>query len=289
MSGIPKDWNGERAGVALVAHDGLRVPTATVTTEPDGAFVIPNVPPGEYQVIAWCPATDWDPEATPAGTDARSAVRAVAISGGADAPIELELRPLPAVNGRLTWDGKPRSDFACRGAETIAFRSEDRWLDLWSPVVSINGDRFTVEGLPAGRYKIELPDLEDRCRLAAVRVGNETAPDGVGLDGLAPLMLDISTATGEISGTVIGTKAEPVAGKVLLVPADREGAPQTAQLDAGGRYRFDKVPTGTYRLIAMKELNSTDYLDPIAAPNLDTKMVRVEAGRKATADLTLIR
>jgi hypothetical protein len=275
VSGIPKDWNGKRASVALAAQGGLRIPTATVTTERDGAFVIPNVPPGEYQVIAWGPAADWDPEGTVADTDARSAVRAVTISGGADAPVDLELRPLPAVNGRFTWDGKPRSDFACRGAEAIAFRSEDRWLDVWSPLVSITGDRFTVQGLPAGRYRIELPDLEDRCRLAAVRVGNEAAPDGIALvDGSAPLTLDIGTATGEISGLVTGAKAEPAAGKVVLVPADREGPLQIAQLDAEGHYRFDKVPAGEYRVMAVKELNSTDYL---------------EAGRKATADLRLLR
>src|ERR1017187_8718987 len=290
VSGIPKDWNEKRASVALAALGGLRIPKATVTTESDGFFVIPNVPPGEYQVIAWGPAADWDPEGTVADPDARSAVRAVTISGGADAPVDLGLRPLPAVNGRFTWDGKPHGDFACRGAEAIAFRGEDRWLDVWSPVVSVAGDRFTVQGLPAGRYRIELPDLEDRCRLAAVRVGNEAAPDGIALvDGSAPLTLDISTATGEISGLVTGTKAEPAAGKVVLVPVDREGPLQIAQLDAGGCYRFDKVPAGEYRVMAVKELNSTDYMDPMAAPKLDTRMVQVEAGRKAIADLRLLR
>lgn len=290
VSGIPKDWNGKRAAVSLATQGGLRAPTATALTEADGAFVIRNVPAGEYQLTAWGPITGSDSEGPMAGANARSAVRAVRVSGGADVQIDLELRPLVTVNGRFNWDGKPRSDFACKGAATIALRSEDGWLDVWSPVVSVTGDRFTVQGLPAGRYRVELPDLEDSCRLAAVRVGNEATPDGIALvDGSAPLTLDIGSATGEISGVVTRPEAKPAVGNVVLVPADREGAVQIAQFDAEGGYRFSRVPAGAYRLMAMKELNSMDYLDPLAAPNLDARTVLVEAGRKATADLRLVQ
>jgi hypothetical protein len=289
VSGIPEDEKPNRAAVSLAKRGGLRVPIASVLTASGGAFVIPNVPPGEYQLTAWTPTAGRGSGGPPAGVNARSAVRSVSVPGG-DLQVDLELRPLVRTSGRLAWDGSPAGDYACGGTGQIAFHSEDGWLDVWPPVVGMNGDRFTVEGLPAGRYWIEMPGLGALCRLAAVRVGNQEATGGVALiDGPAPLTIVLSTATGEVSGAVTAEDAKPAVGVVLLLSTDGHGAVQAAQVDAEGHYSFSEVLAGVYRLIALDRLNSTDYLDPFEAPKLGAKLVVIKAGRTATSDLRLVR
>ena len=135
-----------------------------------------------------------------------------------------------------------------------------------------------------------MPGLGDSCRLTAVRVGDHATPGGVALiDGSAPLTLVLATATGAVSGVVITLEEKPAVGVVVLSPTDGEATPQFVQLDAEGRYRFSQVLAGEYRLTAMNSLNSTDYLDPVEAPNLGSKLVVVEAGREITSNLRIVR
>ena len=123
-----------------------------------------------------------------------------------------------------------------------------------------------------------------------MRVGDQAVPDGVAqIDGSATVTLVLITATGEISGRVTTQEDKPATGLVVLSLADGEGAIQVARLDAEGRYRSGDVLAGTYRLMALGSLNSTDYLDPLEAPNLGAKLVVVEAGRNVTSDLRLVR
>ena len=195
VSGMPADTSAGRAGVALVTRDGLGVAVSGGTAGADGAFTLRDVPPGEYQLIAWAPYAGWDTGGQTAGADARLAVVSVSVSG-ADLQADLELRPLAKVSGRLVWDGSPRSNYPCQGGKQVVLHSEDGWLNVWSPAVVVEGDRVSVAALPAGRYRVEMPDLGESCSLAAVRVGDQAAPGGFAvIDGSAPLTLVLSTAT----------------------------------------------------------------------------------------------
>jgi hypothetical protein len=288
VSGMPAGASQSRAAVALATRGGLRIPIAAVLTDADGVFVIPNAPPGEYQLTAWAPFAGWEPDGPPAA-NARTAVRSVSVSG-AGLQADLELQPLARVSGRLVWNGGASSGYPCSGGKQIVFRSEDGWLDVWAPAVAVNGDRFTVEGLPAGRYAVEMPGLGNSCRLTTLRVGDHAAPGGVArIDGSAPLTLVLTAATGELSGTVAASDAKPPRGIVVLTPADGDCVAQVAQIDAGGHYRFGQVLAGEYRLIALDGLNSADYLDPQKASDRGAQSVVMEAGRKLTFDLRLVR
>jgi hypothetical protein len=196
VSGMPANASVGRAGVALVTRDGLLVAVSGATAGADGAFTLRDVPPGEYQLIAWIPFAGWDTGGQTAGADARSAVVSVSVSG-ADLQADLELRALAKVSGRLVWDGSPRSNYPCQGGKQVVLHSEDGWLNVWSPAVVVEGDRVSVAALPAGRYRVEMPDLGESCRLAAVRVGDQAAPGGfAAIDGSAPLTLVLTTDTG---------------------------------------------------------------------------------------------
>ncbi|MEN6607511.1 MAG: carboxypeptidase regulatory-like domain-containing protein [Bryobacteraceae bacterium] len=289
VSGIPRDKYPNRASVSLVAAGALKTPIATAWTDTDGSYVFNGVSPGEYQLVAWARIASGTLGTPLAGTDACSAVRAVSVSSGA-VQVDLQLQPLARIRGRLIWNRGIGNTSTPSGTGRIVFHSEDGWPDEWLPAASVDGDRFTVDGLPAGRYRIAMPDLADSYRLASVQVGNATAPDRlVDIGGTAPLTIVLTAATGEVSGSVSDTEGKPARGVVLLSPADEEGSAQVQNADAGGRFRFSNVPEGKYRLIALETLDSTDYLDPVEALNLDGKLIKVEAGQKLTSDLRLIQ
>jgi hypothetical protein len=285
LSGMPADASTGRAAVALMTRDGLQVAMSGAAADADGSFVLRDVPPGEYQLIAWTPHAGWDKGERTPGADARSAARSVS---GVDLETGLELQPLAKVSGRLILDGATRTDYPCRGGKQIAFHSEDGWDNVWRLAVAVDGLGISVEGLPAGRYRIEMPGLGDSCRLTSVRVGDQSAPGGVALiDGSAPLTLVLATATGAVSGGVITQEDKPAAGIVVLSRTDGEGVAQVAQLDGEGRYGFSQVLAGEYRLTAMDGLNSADYLDSVEASKLGAKLVVVEAGQTTMSDMRI--
>jgi hypothetical protein len=289
VSGVPADAGAGRAAVALLTRDGLRFAVSGATAEADGAFVLRDVPPGEYHLIAWTPYAGWDTGGQTAGANARSAIVSVSVAG-ADLQAVPVLQPLAKVSGRLVWDGSARGDYPCQGGKQIAFHSEDGWDNVWRPAVAVDADRVSVAGLPAGRYRVEMPGLGESCRLAAVRVGDHAAPGGVAMiDGSVPLTLVLATGSGAVSGAVTTQEDKPAAGIVLLSRTDGEGVLQVAQLDAEGRYRFSQVLAGEYGLTAMDSLNSVDYLDSVEAPKLGAKLVVVEAGRTTTSDMRITR
>lgn len=283
VTGIPEGTDAPRAAVGLVARGGLRLPLGAVLTDADGAFVFPSVSPGEYLLMAWTPFSGWEPTSLPAGASARAATRLVTVSSD-DVQADLELRPLVKASGGLLPAGNQ-----CHGTGQIALHSEDNWQDVWELAVTVDGSRFTVENLPPGRYSFEMPALGATCRLAAVRVGEQEAPGGVAwIDGSAPLTLVLSTETGEVSGEVTAQEGMPAAGFVVLTPADGAGPARVAALDAKGRYRLPDVLAGTYNAIAVEQLRSADYLDPLEARKLGAMPIAVEAGRKVTCDLRLV-
>jgi protocatechuate 3,4-dioxygenase beta subunit len=98
-------------------------------------------------------------------------------------------------------------------------------------------------------------------------------------------------ATGGISGRVTadGTNA-PVAGaRVMIFPAGRppagpSGPPPQATTDQDGRFVFDRLAPGDYRL----DVQKTGFA-PLAVPMTPPRLFTVTAGQMATADLQLQR
>ncbi len=289
VSGMPRDTHPNRAAVSLVAAGTLKTPIATVWTDTDGSYVFNGVSPGEYQLIAWARIAGRTLSGPLEGAGACSAARTISVSGG-DVQVDLQLQPLARVRGRLVLDRGAGDACTPSSAARIMFHSEDGWPDEWLPAATVDGGRFMVDGLPAGRYRIEMPDLAGSHRLASIQVGNTTAPGrSVDVDGTTPLTIVLTAATGEVSGNVSDREDKPAKGIVVLAPVDGEGAIQVQHVEAGGRYRFSDVLEGKYRLVALESLDSADYLDPVEALNLSGKLVKVEAGRKLISNLRLIQ
>jgi hypothetical protein len=112
-------------------------------------------------------------------------------------------------------------------------------------------DSFRLERVPAGRYRVELwghDAFVKSLRLGAVETEGDILDVRNGAGGGA-LTLMLSTATGDIEGTVRDSKG-PVAGAMVLVMRDAGGFSSSTVTDAGGRYLLPGLRPGTYKLLA---------------------------------------
>jgi protocatechuate 3,4-dioxygenase beta subunit len=157
------------------------------------------------------------------------------------------------------------------------------------PVMVGEDGSFRLEGLPPGRYRL-IPAW-GAVYVKSMRLG-QTAIDGNLLDltngsAGAALSVLVSSATGEISGTVSDDKG-PVAGvRVALLQADAEGFtfPRLAATGEDGSYRLTGIAPGKYKLAAGGE---TDFQTLQALePDDDSpvELVEVHAADKLTRDL----
>ena len=126
LSGMPADASAGRAAVALITRDGLQVAMSGAAADADGSFVLRDVPPGEYRLIAWTPHEGWDRGGRTPGADARSAARSISVSG-VDLETGLDLQPLAKVTGRLILDRSHADGLPVprRQGDCLSFR---RWL-----------------------------------------------------------------------------------------------------------------------------------------------------------------
>lgn len=133
------------------------------------------------------------------------------------------------------------------------------WSDGERRVTADDLGRYRFEGLPAGVY--------------AVRVeGTDQARSGIVLDGANQVTVDFSLASPPQQVSVIRGRIVNGAGRQVRL--EGPGGPYTVNADARGRYRFEGLGAGTYRLV----IPGTDVVrDGIA----------VDGRNEAVVDLTI--
>lgn len=286
VSGIPENWQGKRAAVTLAMASPVAISLATVLTDSKGAFTMPGVPAGDYQVTAWGPITTMGDGGPVAGPNALAAASRLHVEAGSTSQVDLPLQKLVTVQGRLTVDASGPDGDQCGSPVRFQLHSMDGWPDTWSSHISIDHDRFVITELPAGRYRVELDDFRDRCRVTEVRVGDvisETA--SILVDGAAQLTMVLGGSRGTVTGVVTTAGGHVASGWVALVPDDPRRAARSTRLDADGRYQFDKVPPGPYFVVPVSAMESLDYLDPVAAQALGALPVIVKTNRSVNANI----
>ena len=168
--------------------------------------------------------------------------------------LELQLLPPSEIQGRVEYEAG--------GARPPA---AERWLRL-PPIDQMGGGAsllsadgsFTLANLPSGRYRV-LCDWVPPVYVKSMRLGS-TEIQGDILDlsrgsGGAALTVLVSSRFGRISGTVQGDHAAATDLKVALVDIapGYVRPPQFAEIGAGGRYSFDSVAPGDYKLAVVGE------------------------------------
>ena len=153
-----------------------------VVADPHGAFHVPDLPEGRYQVYAWQQAL------------AARAVRVSRLGAGPFAPIELRLEAGAIVVGRVIDRGEGTGLVAA-----IELRPQG---DDQAPRYARSGDDgvFRIEGVPNGTW------------IADAFAPGYTSPGGVELEagkGVPELALERG---GAIEGRVVDASGKPIAG-----------------------------------------------------------------------------
>ncbi|HEU4413491.1 MAG TPA: carboxypeptidase-like regulatory domain-containing protein [Candidatus Angelobacter sp.] len=134
---------------------------------------------------------------------------------------------------------------------------------------------FDAQLRPDRRYRVHFPYLPEDYYLQSVRLGGHDVPaDNLVVSGKrGDLELTLSPSGAHIEGTLVGPDDQPTRGSILLVPDVPEPGPaelfRRARSDGKGVFVFRGVAPGTYRLVALVNINSeiedTDFLKTVSS------------------------
>jgi hypothetical protein len=271
-------------------------------TGPDGRFEFAAVPPGRYRLSARTgperqvivedgpagakvmmkftaaaregpvPPGDGHPFA-PLPTDTRWASTDVTVTGPDIAPVSLVLRPAMVVTGRVEFDATGE-----RPADLSSFRVALTSADLNDPGLSTSmaevGDDggFAIAGVAPGVYRVTVLSTTGWRAKSFVVDGRyaldyllSIEPGASALDGT----LTLTTRPSSLSGTLVDASGRPATEyTIVLFPDDAAyWTPGSRRIQAtrpstAGRFALANLPAGSYRLVAVDDLEDGQWSDP---------------------------
>jgi Carboxypeptidase regulatory-like domain len=271
----------------------------------DGAFTIPNVPPGHYTAIARSGGRSGDP---------RTAMQTVVVNGQNIDGVTLILQPGVTVSGNITVEssGTPSpADYSIFRVDLPdvdplpgggpAGRGGGRGAVFGgSSTVQKNG-AFSIANLQPGQHYVRVATGTQEAgawNLKSVTIGGAEVADvpfelkpGQNVDTVTVVLTDRTT---EIAGTVRTAQSAAVSAvTVIAFAADAQyWRPQsrrisTSRTGATGAYRIRGLPAGDYYLLAVDDVEQGEWFDPAYLDSVKDKATRVtlSEGDKKTLDL----
>jgi hypothetical protein len=256
-----------------------------LTDTSDGSFVIPDVLPGSYTLLAF-----WGNEGNRYQASQNIDV------GNADLDdANLMISSGTTLSGHVTWEGKPGLD---ADALLVLLRGAEGTLGFSRARVSATG-YFTLSDVFDGRYRLVMTGQSKDCYLKSVRYGTREVLD----DGLnvvrgtnASLEVTISSKAGSVQGSATDKDNLPVTGVwVVLLPdevhRDQDRLYQKVATDQYGHFLLRGIPPGEYRLFCWDEVEDGAWEDPdfIKAFENQGQKVSLEEGESKTVDIIVIQ
>lgn len=253
---------------------------------PDGSFVIPDVLPGSYTLMAF-----WAEEGK-----RYQAVQNVEV-GNADLDgAALVIAPGSTIAGHVTWEGKPGLD---ADALIVYLRDADGSYGYGHRARASVTGLFTVNDMSDGRYRLGIAGQSKDSYLKAVRYGTtEALEDGftVVRGTNASLDVTVSSRGARIQGTVTDKDSLPVIGVwVVLIPdeahRDQFRLYQKTSTDQYGHFLLRGIPPGQYKLFCWDEVEDGAWEDPdfLKAFEKQGQSVSLEEADSKTVDVVTIK
>ena len=257
----------------------------TLADAPDGSFVIRDVLPGSYTLIAF-----WSDEGRRYHAFQKLEVGNADVDGA-----NLTIAQGTRLSGHVTWEGRHslEADFL-----TVFLQGADRSYGFSQPArVSATGS-FALNDVFDGRYRLAITGLGKDCYLKEVRYG---AADGLA-DGFnvsrgtnASLEVTISSRGARIQGSVTDKDIRPVTDVwVVLLPVGeprgQDGLSQKVATDQYGHFVLRGIPPGEYQLFCWDEVEDGAWEDPdfLKAFENQGRKVSLKEADSQTADIVVI-
>jgi carboxypeptidase family protein len=258
----------------------------------DGAFGIPNVPPGRYTLRA----------RGTANTFPQYAALPLTIAGDDLTNVMVVLAPGATLSGSVSFE----TTQSAAPPETTQLRVGVQPADGnefgGSSNARIEKDgRFTLTGVPIGRHWIRAQGQRGWMLKSVVVDGREMIDTPLEVrsgEKIASVTLVFTDRLSEVRGTVVDQKGVPITElTVLAFPTDsalwRPQARQimTARPDQNGTFQLRGLPAGDYYLAAVDPEEPGAWFDPAFLEQQRTSAARIRLadGTVTTHDLKITR
>ena len=236
----------------------------------DGSFVIRDVSPGAYTILATV-------ENTAVPMTARQSLQ---VAGSSVDGLRLAPQPGASVRGRLRLETRGSGRRFDLSQVFLALQSNERADDLGilTPIEGFSNlarllpdGSFEWKDVPPGNYYVQLaeteanPDWFVKSELPGIR---SVDASGIAVNGgTVVLDLVVSDNGAVVDGVVTDRKGEPVANAVVVAVPERYLRGRVDRYrktvsDQGGRFTLRGVPPGDYTLLAWESVDGDAYYDP---------------------------
>jgi hypothetical protein len=295
-----------------------QLPTAVVA--PDGTFEMPAVAPGRYVVTARAGS-----DARSAGADAIG--RAVVDVRGSDiANVVISVSARLSLSGRVVIEGSPPSNVErALSSLRVVLRTDPLLPNTTNTGVAVNSDgTFTipdpsagtqgVPGIPAGDYRVlvtplvsppapddvmppALPPALQNLYVKSIKLGDaDVSNERLRLQDQPrdPLTIVIGTRPGALDGRVIDDRQQPSHGTMVVLIHDNNLRYRVNEKfvfsDTSGRFEFQSVPPGNYKLFAWESIDRGAWQDPELMRGFESRgvPVRIEEGGRTSVTVRMI-
>jgi len=256
---------------------------------PEGAFAIPNVPPGSYRIQAH--VTDL----TAVQQNIFSAYQIIQVSDTDVEGITLSPAPPQTLAGFMKWDGKPPKD---AGPCWVALDGESQVLMSNLPRASVKADGNFSLGVAPGRFELTVYCESKGSYLKAARLGDADVLE-LGIDGgealpAGPLQVTMATGAGEIEGSVLDTDSHPVGGATVAAIPDGSKRATLFRVDItdqNGHFKLSDIVPGAYSVYAWDEVEDKAWHSDEFMKKYDGqgKRVQLDTGGREALQLQLIK
>jgi hypothetical protein len=250
----------------------------------DGAFELRGILPGSYVLVATLGdsrASNFDPR-SPDNKSPAAAAYAPVIVGAADAiGATLSLVSGASISARFTIEGpQPLAGSGIEKArvtltnaiEGLPGREVNSYVPPNFPSAIGADGTFRFDNVLPGEYRLRVGNLPAGFYVKEARFGATDAlthPLEIGAAGSDTLTLVVSAGAAALSGTVTDEKEGKLNPQesvlVVLVPDRNRDRPELFHADISdstGRFNFDEVAPGDYRVFAWTTLEPYAYFDP---------------------------